>query len=45
MPSNQVLNFLTDFAAGGISGALAKTVTAPIERQTHHPNTRRQPTH
>lgn len=27
-----VLNFLTDFAAGGISGAVAKTATAPIER-------------
>jgi len=27
-----VLNFLADFAAGGISGAIAKTGTAPIER-------------
>jgi solute carrier family 25 (adenine nucleotide translocator) protein 4/5/6/31 len=27
-----VLNFLADFAAGGISGAVAKTATAPIER-------------
>jgi len=26
------LNFLVDFAAGGISGAVAKTATAPIER-------------
>lgn len=25
-------NFLADFAAGGISGAIAKTATAPIER-------------
>lgn len=32
MPSDQVLNFLADFAAGGISGAVAKTATAPIER-------------
>jgi solute carrier family 25 (adenine nucleotide translocator) protein 4/5/6/31 len=27
-----VMNFLADFAAGGISGAVAKTATAPIER-------------
>jgi len=26
------MNFLADFAAGGISGAVAKTLTAPIER-------------
>jgi solute carrier family 25 (adenine nucleotide translocator) protein 4/5/6/31 len=26
------MQFLTDFAAGGISGAVAKTATAPIER-------------
>jgi solute carrier family 25 (adenine nucleotide translocator) protein 4/5/6/31 len=26
------MNFLADFAAGGISGAVAKTATAPIER-------------
>jgi hypothetical protein len=25
-------NFLVDFAAGGISGTIAKTTTAPIER-------------
>jgi hypothetical protein len=25
-------NFMADFAAGGISGAVAKTATAPIER-------------
>jgi len=30
--NNQALNFLADFAAGGISGAVAKTATAPIER-------------
>lgn len=27
-----MMNFLADFAAGGISGAVAKTATAPIER-------------
>lgn len=27
-----VMGFLVDFAAGGISGAVSKTVTAPIER-------------
>ena len=27
-----ILNFAADFAAGGISGAVAKTATAPIER-------------
>jgi len=27
-----VTNFLIDFAAGGVSGAIAKTATAPIER-------------
>jgi len=26
------IGFLADFAAGGISGAVAKTATAPIER-------------
>jgi solute carrier family 25 (adenine nucleotide translocator) protein 4/5/6/31 len=36
-------NFLYDFLAGGISGALAKTIAAPIERvklllQTQHTN-------
>jgi len=30
--NNKALNFLADFAAGGISGAVAKTGTAPIER-------------
>jgi len=32
MSSDRVTNFLMDFAAGGISGAVAKTATAPIER-------------
>jgi len=32
MSNNQGSNFLIDFAAGGISGAVAKTATAPIER-------------
>jgi len=27
-----IMSFVTDFAAGGISGAVAKTATAPIER-------------
>jgi len=30
--SDSVTRFLADFAAGGISGAVAKTATAPIER-------------
>jgi solute carrier family 25 (adenine nucleotide translocator) protein 4/5/6/31 len=30
--SNPALAFVMDFAAGGISGAVAKTATAPIER-------------
>jgi solute carrier family 25 (adenine nucleotide translocator) protein 4/5/6/31 len=30
--SNATMNFIADFAAGGISGAVAKTATAPIER-------------
>jgi len=30
--NNKALNFIADFAAGGISGAVAKTATAPIER-------------
>ena len=25
-------DFMKDFAAGGVSGAIAKTITAPIER-------------
>lgn len=29
---DQMTSFLADFAAGGISGAIAKTATAPIER-------------
>jgi solute carrier family 25 (adenine nucleotide translocator) protein 4/5/6/31 len=29
---SSVVSFLQDFAAGGISGAIAKTATAPIER-------------
>ena len=32
LPSHVARNFLADFAAGGISGAVAKTATAPIER-------------
>lgn len=31
-PTAAAINFLADFAAGGISGAVAKTATAPIER-------------
>jgi solute carrier family 25 (adenine nucleotide translocator) protein 4/5/6/31 len=30
--SDKMMNFAADFAAGGISGAVAKTATAPIER-------------
>jgi len=30
--NSQLMNFAADFAAGGISGAVAKTATAPIER-------------
>jgi len=30
--NSTLINFLADFAAGGISGAVAKTGTAPIER-------------
>ena len=30
--NDKVISFLADFAAGGISGAIAKTATAPIER-------------
>jgi len=30
--NSSAMNFLADFAAGGISGAVAKTATAPIER-------------
>lgn len=29
---SSIAGFLTDFAAGGVSGAIAKTMTAPIER-------------
>jgi len=29
---NAALNFLIDFSLGGVSGAIAKTITAPIER-------------
>lgn len=32
MAKQQDSNFLIDFAAGGVSGAIAKTATAPIER-------------
>jgi len=31
-PKKQQANFLLDFLAGGVSGAIAKTCTAPIER-------------
>jgi solute carrier family 25 (adenine nucleotide translocator) protein 4/5/6/31 len=30
--TDKMMNFMADFAAGGISGAVAKTATAPIER-------------
>jgi solute carrier family 25 (adenine nucleotide translocator) protein 4/5/6/31 len=29
---NPLVNFLIDFSLGGVSGAIAKTITAPIER-------------
>lgn len=32
MPSDNLQKFAIDFALGGISGAVAKTMTAPIER-------------
>merc|ERR1711965_1174377 len=32
MPKGSMTDFLIDFAAGGISGAVSKTLTAPIER-------------
>jgi Mitochondrial carrier protein len=30
--NEQVLNFLKDFAAGGVAAGISKTVVAPIER-------------
>ncbi|KAM3129787.1 hypothetical protein pb186bvf_018081 [Paramecium bursaria] len=43
--SSSSSNFLRDFLMGGVSGALAKTIAAPIERvkillQTQHTNTK-----
>merc|ERR1712005_52229 len=32
MPKGSMTDFLIDFAAGGVSGAVSKTLTAPIER-------------
>lgn len=32
LTSNPAINFLIDFSIGGVSGAFAKTLTAPIER-------------
>merc|ERR1712022_97796 len=32
MPKGTMTDFLIDFAAGGVSGAVSKTLTAPIER-------------
>merc|ERR1711869_89873 len=32
MPKGSMTDFLIDFAAGGVSGAVSKTITAPIER-------------
>jgi solute carrier family 25 (adenine nucleotide translocator) protein 4/5/6/31 len=32
MSSDAVKDFLIDFSLGGVSGAIAKTITAPIER-------------
>jgi hypothetical protein len=32
MTKADVVDFLIDFSLGGISGAVAKTITAPIER-------------
>merc|ERR1711939_149151 len=32
MPKGSMTDFLIDFAAGGVSGAISKTLTAPIER-------------
>lgn len=41
--NSEISSILKDFLAGGISGALAKTIAAPIERvkllmQTQHNN-------
>jgi len=32
MSTSDVVDFLIDFSLGGVSGAIAKTITAPIER-------------
>merc|ERR1712078_93514 len=48
MPKGSMTDFLIDFLAGGVSGAVSKTLTAPIERvklviQTQDPNPGLQP--